>query len=355
MVRTSRKLPKEWAKYEAVGNVVAQTRIFAFKTPLRHELVCRYMPEKRFTVPDLYRTLVFRNMPIGLVINATNTERYYDPREISNLSIEYQKLPSSGRSFIECENLVRAFIKLVDEFLEKNQDNDLLIGVHCTDGVNRTGFLICRYLIDKLCMSSHEALNAVEAARGYTIERGALIQGLHRAYGARRMKKKHMDYESEDDEELTGRERRRKKRRQEKVGDDAFDPQMMKQMYMLEQTLRKNQTESMGTYESQDTIIAFDSQHTAARLALSYQSTSHNNQNTPQQNTSETSSPFIDSQDFDADESAEQEIDLSTLGKVVVKEISQAKNRRIRRKNLEKKHQVMRRGQFWEIEQMRNS
>lgn len=94
-----------------------------------------------------------------MIINATNTERYYDSREVSNLSVEYRKLPLSGRSFVESENLVKAFIKIVDEFLERNSDNDLLIGVHCTDGVNRTGYLICRYMIDRLGMSINDALN----------------------------------------------------------------------------------------------------------------------------------------------------------------------------------------------------
>ncbi|CAD7675479.1 unnamed protein product [Nyctereutes procyonoides] len=36
----------------------------------------------------------------------------------------------------------------VNEFLKENTDNDKLIGVHCTHGLNRTGYLICRYLID---------------------------------------------------------------------------------------------------------------------------------------------------------------------------------------------------------------
>lgn len=100
-------------------------------------------------------------MPLGLVINATNTERYYNSREISDAGIEYRKLPSSGRNFVESENVVKAFIKIVDEFLERNSDNDLLIGVHCTDGVRRTGYLICRYMVEKMGVSINDALNGL--------------------------------------------------------------------------------------------------------------------------------------------------------------------------------------------------
>lgn len=34
-----------------------------------------------------------------------------------------------------------------------------MIGVHCTNGVNRSGYLICRFLIDRLGWSSHDAID----------------------------------------------------------------------------------------------------------------------------------------------------------------------------------------------------
>uniref|UniRef100_A0A183CDW8 TYR_PHOSPHATASE_2 domain-containing protein n=1 Tax=Globodera pallida TaxID=36090 RepID=A0A183CDW8_GLOPA len=58
---------------------------------------------------------------------------------------------------------------------------DLLIGVNCSNGVNRSGYLICNYLISRLGWSSHDALNAFENARGYPIERGSYVQALHKA------------------------------------------------------------------------------------------------------------------------------------------------------------------------------
>ena len=35
---------------------------------------------------------------------------------------------------------------------------DALIGLHCTHGVNRTGYLICRYLIEKLKWNPDDAI-----------------------------------------------------------------------------------------------------------------------------------------------------------------------------------------------------
>lgn len=82
---------------------------------------------------------------------------------------------------------------------------DLLIGVHCTHGINRTGYLIARYLIDQCDWSSHAALDgehlpyprrlismfaAFEKARGYPIERGNYVQSLHAAAKDRKLAKK---------------------------------------------------------------------------------------------------------------------------------------------------------------------
>ena len=42
---------------------------------------------------------------------------------------------------------------------EYSNISDALIGVHCTHGVNRTGYLICRYLIEKLDWDPQKAID----------------------------------------------------------------------------------------------------------------------------------------------------------------------------------------------------
>jgi len=70
------------------------------------------------------------------------------------------------------------FFAIVDEFLKKNAENDLLIGTHCTHGVNRTGYLICRYMIDRLQIAPEDALMKFQDARGYPVERQNYIDDL---------------------------------------------------------------------------------------------------------------------------------------------------------------------------------
>ncbi|XP_034752931.1 WAS/WASL-interacting protein family member 2-like [Etheostoma cragini] len=57
---------------------------------------------------------------------------------------------------------------------------DELIGVHCTHGLNRTGYLICRYLIDVDGMDPKEAVELFNASRGHAVERQNYLEDLQR-------------------------------------------------------------------------------------------------------------------------------------------------------------------------------
>ena len=46
-----------------------------------------------------------------------------------------------------------------------------LIGVHCTHGLNRTGYLISRYLIEKQGWEPEKAIAAFDEARGHKQDR----------------------------------------------------------------------------------------------------------------------------------------------------------------------------------------
>lgn len=56
-------------------------------------------------------------------------------------------------------------------FLRENWDNGKLIGVHCTHGLNRTGYLVCRYLIDVDGLDPPTAMELFNSCRGHHIKR----------------------------------------------------------------------------------------------------------------------------------------------------------------------------------------
>ena len=74
---------------------------------------------------------------LGLVIDLTNTKRYYEATDWSNFGVEYKKIFCPGHTIHKSEELVEEFVTFVSEFLSKNDDADLVIGVHCTHGLNR--------------------------------------------------------------------------------------------------------------------------------------------------------------------------------------------------------------------------
>ncbi|XP_053604641.1 RNA/RNP complex-1-interacting phosphatase isoform X2 [Plodia interpunctella] len=124
-------IPDRWIPYKACGNVIDGTRIICFKVPLRKELQAAGVLHKKILMP--------------------------------------------GR-IIPPEDKVQEFMDTVDEFLGKNRD--FLVGVHCTHGLNRTGYMVCRYMRDRLHIPAKTVIKRFEIARGYQIERDNYIADL---------------------------------------------------------------------------------------------------------------------------------------------------------------------------------
>ena len=91
----------------------------------------------------VYLTLI----PVGLVVDLTNTTRWYDSKTLTEKDIKYVKINCKGRSETPNEEQTRTFIQVCSNFIAQNPL--LHVGVHCTHGFNRTGFLIAAYLVEK--------------------------------------------------------------------------------------------------------------------------------------------------------------------------------------------------------------
>ena len=68
--------------------------------------------------------------------------------------------------------------EVVEKFL-KEVDVEGLVAVHCAHGLNRTGYLICRYLIQKCGVEPREAVARFNEARGFPMRREILLQHLY--------------------------------------------------------------------------------------------------------------------------------------------------------------------------------
>lgn len=164
-------IPDRWLDYLGVNSWVENTRFIAFKCPLKPEMQKHLNDDRRFTLGDLVERLDDCGKELGLLIDLTNTDRYYKSTDITDAQIEYYKLMTPGHNQIPSEKCYQEFLEVVRKFLNKNKNNDKLIGVHCTHGLNRTGYLIVRYMIEQMDIDPTEALEAFNRARGHSMEK----------------------------------------------------------------------------------------------------------------------------------------------------------------------------------------
>ena len=78
------------------------------------------------------------------MIDLTNTDRYYDKECFENVNVKHIKMIFKGHS-LPTEDYIQNFIKTITD-IEKDLKQNEYIGVHCTHGINRTGYLMIWYL-----------------------------------------------------------------------------------------------------------------------------------------------------------------------------------------------------------------
>lgn len=168
----SSAIPDRWLNYKPYGDVIKGTNILAFKVPLKQTLSQNLDAENQFTP-----SMLLKAFPrLKYVIDLTNTNRYYNKNELTDAGLTYEKIMLPGRSLPSMTAVVQ-FYNTMDRFRSACRDGEL-VGVHCTHGVNRTGYLICRYLVQQLGWKYNQSLKAFEEARGYPIERELYVSSL---------------------------------------------------------------------------------------------------------------------------------------------------------------------------------
>lgn len=110
----------------------------------------------------------------------TNTKRFYDRKEIEVRGCQYTKLQCRGHGETPSPEQTQSFIEIVDNFIIEHPLD--VVGVHCTHGFNRTGFLIVSYMVEKMDCSVEAALMAFANARPPGIYKGDYIKELYRRY-----------------------------------------------------------------------------------------------------------------------------------------------------------------------------
>lgn len=151
-------LPHGWDKISTDVVKLNNTFFVVCKTPLSE---CTY-PTTNFTEKDLAKEI--KKLDVGLVIDLTMSNKYYSRKRLEHLtSVIVRKLKTKGH-VVPPRRFCRYFCFVVNVFRKYNPTKNVLI--HCTHGINRTGFLICYYLCQHTKVHPNDAMNAFFTQRG---------------------------------------------------------------------------------------------------------------------------------------------------------------------------------------------
>jgi len=172
--------PDRWLDYCPIGKVIPQTNLVAFKVPLKKALLQGVPEENQFTPDILMSRIQEQGLELGMIIDLTFTRKYYNSQDFQRKSVVYKKIfvqgAKSGQTVPSDSNFLE-FYDAVKEFTQNASENQV-IGVHCTHGLNRTGYLICRYMIEEMSIEPSEAIAMFDEARGHKMERDAYLNDL---------------------------------------------------------------------------------------------------------------------------------------------------------------------------------
>ncbi|XP_033973340.1 RNA/RNP complex-1-interacting phosphatase [Trematomus bernacchii] len=171
-------IPDRWLDYKSVGRKLPGTRFIAFKVPLKQALNRQLQSSEVFGLWELLESVQKQRLDLGLIIDLTFTTRYYSIQDVPE-SLLFVKIFTAGHE-VPGDDTILSFKRAVRTFLRENANNEKLVGVHCTHGLNRTGYLICRYLIDVDGMDPKEAVDLFNSSRGHAVERQNYLQDLQR-------------------------------------------------------------------------------------------------------------------------------------------------------------------------------
>merc|ERR1712080_151812 len=117
MAKPNTDLPEKWLDFSPIGTVIEGTNIIVCKTPLKTELLTNVPEDSEhlFKPSSIPEHLEKYDKKVGLVIDLTNTSRYYHPLDIKDIKSDFYKMAVTGTA-IPDECYIHQFIKVIDNF-----------------------------------------------------------------------------------------------------------------------------------------------------------------------------------------------------------------------------------------------
>jgi mRNA-capping enzyme len=180
--RSKLSVPDNWDDVPKIGSLVASSRFVAMRVPLDDKFTRMIRSPEELWTPEIFlETQASVGHDVRMLIDLTNTTKYYDGEAVFHGSgVQYVKLCIEGFKAPPRESEVVAFLRIVDEFLAAEPHGS--IAVHCTHGLNRTGYLVVSYLVQRAGMSVQDALKAFSDARPPGLIKHMYVEDLFRRF-----------------------------------------------------------------------------------------------------------------------------------------------------------------------------
>ncbi|CAI5479663.1 unnamed protein product, partial [Closterium sp. Yama58-4] len=176
-------LPDGWVDCPSMGE--AMGLLIPCKAPLGEAFRELVEPGKRWSPDVALKQTRSMKKDVGMVIDLTNTTRYYNPKDWLKFNVKYLKLACRGRDEVPDDETVNRFVYAALDFMRAT-DRKRSIIVHCTHGHNRTGFMIIHLLMRAMGGHVAERLAEFAEARPPGIYKEEYIQSLFSFYHERR-------------------------------------------------------------------------------------------------------------------------------------------------------------------------
>ncbi|XP_013383469.1 mRNA-capping enzyme [Lingula anatina] len=179
--RGSLPIPPRWLECPRKGALIAE-KFIPFKTPLDSRYNDQVPEANRFDLDLLFASLKSYKVKMGLLIDLTNTTRFYNSAVVEKqFDCKYLKLQCRGHGSAPSVEQTQAFLNVCETFIRQKPLE--VIGVHCTHGFNRTGFLTIAYLVERMDWSIEAAVHTFNQARPPGIYKQEYLSDLFSRYG----------------------------------------------------------------------------------------------------------------------------------------------------------------------------
>ncbi|KAL7248481.1 hypothetical protein ACSBR2_003251 [Camellia fascicularis] len=178
------KLPPGWLDCPSVGQEIGC--IIPSKVPLGESFNAYIPAGKRYSFKQVIHQQRVLGRKLGLVIDLTNTSRYYHASDLKKEGIKHAKIQCKGRDSVPDNEAVNYFVYEVSLFLTRQKHSKKYIIVHCTHGHNRTGYMIVHYLMRTLSISVTQAIKLFADARPPGIYKPDYVDALYNFYHERK-------------------------------------------------------------------------------------------------------------------------------------------------------------------------